>query len=101
MRAILNRSAAETIGREDAAIAEADGQQAGTTDLNGERVPVPRYSAILPTRAFEGDIEQTCLTAGQSAGNINAVRPAGEIVRMMTDEAVASLLRFAPARQVA
>jgi hypothetical protein len=32
---------------------------------------VPRYNAILPTRDFDGDIEQACLSAGQSAGNID------------------------------
>jgi hypothetical protein len=44
--------------------------------LNGQTIPVPRYSAILPTRDFNGDIEQACLTAGQSAGNIDEILPA-------------------------
>jgi len=96
MRAILNQGAREAIGREAEAIADAEGRAAGTTDLNGATIPVPRYSAILPTRGFRGDIEQTCLTAGQSAGNIDAVMPAAEIVRTMTREAIAALRRLTP-----
>jgi len=63
--------------------------------MNGQTIPVPRYSAILPTRDFKGDIEQTCLTAGESAGNISEILPAGEIVRRMTSEAKAVLDRLA------
>jgi NAD(P)H-dependent flavin oxidoreductase YrpB (nitropropane dioxygenase family) len=69
--------------------------------LNGEKIPVPRYSAILPTRNFECDIEQACLTAGQSAGNIDAILPAGEIVRRMTREAKAALDGLAAMREAA
>ena len=54
----------------------AKGQVIGSTVLNGQTIPGPRYSAILPTRDFDGDIEQACLTAGQSAGNINEILPA-------------------------
>ncbi|WP_308911160.1 NAD(P)H-dependent flavin oxidoreductase [Pseudokordiimonas caeni] len=92
MRTILNEGARAAVGREKAAVKEAAGQVIGTMRMGGETVPVPRYSALLPTRDFEGDIEQTCLTAGQSAGNIAEILPAAEIVRRMTDEA-ASILR--------
>jgi NAD(P)H-dependent flavin oxidoreductase YrpB (nitropropane dioxygenase family) len=79
------------LGREPEAIDEAEGQIIGSTVLNGRTIPAPRYSAILPTRDFNGDIEQACLTAGQSAGNIDEILPAGEIVRRMTREAKAAL----------
>jgi NAD(P)H-dependent flavin oxidoreductase YrpB (nitropropane dioxygenase family) len=101
MRAIVNDGARAALGRESEAIGEAAGQIIGSTVLNGHTIPAPRYSAILPTRDFEGDIEQTCLTAGQSAGNIDEILPAGEIVRRMTNEAKAALNRLVPLREAA
>jgi NAD(P)H-dependent flavin oxidoreductase YrpB (nitropropane dioxygenase family) len=62
---------------------------------------MPRYSAILPTRDFNGDIEQACLTAGQSAGNIGEILPAAEIIRRMTSEARAALDGLTAKRQAA
>ena len=98
MRTIVNDGARAAVGREAEAIAEAQGQIIGATLLNGQEIPVPRYSAILPTRDFKGDIEQACLTAGQSAGNIDEILPAGEIVRRMTREAQAALDALAAMR---
>ena len=95
MRAIVNDGARVALGREAEAIGDAKGQIIGSTVLNGQTIPVPRYSAILPTRDFNGDIEQACLTAGQSAGNIGEILPAGEIIRRMTSEAKAALDRLA------
>jgi NAD(P)H-dependent flavin oxidoreductase YrpB (nitropropane dioxygenase family) len=101
MRAILNEGARVALGREAEAIGDAKGEIIGSTVLNGQTIPVPRYSAILPTRDFNGDIEQVCLTAGQSAGNIEEILPAGEIVRRMTSEAKAALDRLAAKREAA
>jgi len=101
MRAIVNDGARAALGREADAIREAEGQVIGSTILNGQKIPVPRYSAILPTRDFDGDTEQACLTAGQSVGNIDEILPASEIVRQMTGEAKAALDRLAAARQAA
>ena len=101
MRAIVNDGARAALGREADAVKEAEGQVIGSTILNGQKIPVPRYSAILPTRDFDGDTEQACLTAGQSVGNIDEILPAGEIVRQMTGEAKAALDRLAAARQAA
>ena len=94
MRAIVNDGARAALGREAEAMKEAEGQVIGSTVLNGQTIPLPRYSAILPTPDFDGDIEQVCLTAGQSAGNIDEVLPAGEIVRRMTAEAKSVLHRL-------
>jgi NAD(P)H-dependent flavin oxidoreductase YrpB (nitropropane dioxygenase family) len=77
------------------------GLQAGTVTLGQERVSMPRFSAILPMRGFEGDIHQCCLTAGQSVGNIGSVLPAARIVREMTDGARAALVRNAMAERAA
>jgi NAD(P)H-dependent flavin oxidoreductase YrpB (nitropropane dioxygenase family) len=94
MRVIVNDGARAALGREAEAIKDAEGQFIGSTVLNGQTIPVPRYSAILPTPDFDGDIEQACLTAGQSAGNIDEILPAGEIVRRMTAEAKSVLRRL-------
>jgi NAD(P)H-dependent flavin oxidoreductase YrpB (nitropropane dioxygenase family) len=101
MRAIVNDGARTALGREPEAIADAEGQVIGSTVLNGQTIPLPRYSAILPTRDFNGDIEQACQTAGQSAGNIDTILPAGEIVRRMTSEAKAALDGLATGRKAA
>jgi len=101
MRAIINDGARVALGREAEAIKDAEGQLIGSTVLNGQTIPLPRYSAILPTRDFNGDIEQACLTAGQSAGNIDTILPAGEIVRRMTSEAKAALARLTAETEVA
>ncbi|SDA43256.1 NAD(P)H-dependent flavin oxidoreductase [Mesorhizobium qingshengii] len=95
MRAIVNDGARAALGREAEATRDAEGQVIGSTVLNGQTIPVPRYSAILPTPDFDGDIEQACLTAGQGAGNIDEVLPAGEIVRRMTAEAKSVVRRLA------
>ena len=101
MRAIVNDGARAALGRETEAIAEAAGDIVGSTVLNGQPIPLPRYSAILPTRDFAGDIEQVCLTAGQSVGNIEEILPAGEIVRRMTCEAQAALDALVAMRKAA
>jgi NAD(P)H-dependent flavin oxidoreductase YrpB (nitropropane dioxygenase family) len=101
MRALVNDGARVALGRELEAIRDAEGQIIGSTVLNGQRIPAPRYSAILPTREFDGDIEQACLTAGQSAGNIEEILPAGEIIRRMTIEAKAALDSLTAIREAA
>ena len=77
------------------------GLLAGAVTLGGERLPMPRYSAILPMRDFEGDIDQCCLTAGQGVGNIAGVLPAAQIVQEMTEGATRALGRFHAAGRAA
>lgn len=96
MRAIINDGLRQAVSGEAVPAGDAADTVIGTTILNGVRVPLPRYSAILPTRDFAGDIEQTCLTAGQSVGNIREVIPARRIVEEMMAEAEAALSRLAP-----
>ena len=57
MRTIVNDGAQVALGPEPEATEDAVGQIIGSTVRNGPTIPVPRYSAILPTRDFEGDIE--------------------------------------------
>jgi NAD(P)H-dependent flavin oxidoreductase YrpB (nitropropane dioxygenase family) len=101
MRVIVNDGARAALGRESEAIADAKDRTMGSTVLNGQKITLPRYSAILPTRDFEGDIEQAGLTAGQSVGNISEILPAREIIRRMMDEAKAALDALAAMRKAA
>ena len=87
IRALVNEAVRVSEGRVDAALAEAAGQLIGTTILGGQTMPVPRYSAILPTRAFNADLEWACLTAGECAADIRSVEPARAIIDRMMDEA--------------
>jgi NAD(P)H-dependent flavin oxidoreductase YrpB (nitropropane dioxygenase family) len=56
-----------------------------------EGEPVPRYSSMAVRDDVTGDVEAASLWAGQSVGLIHDVRPAGDIVRSLVDEAVSAL----------
>lgn len=96
VRALVNQAVRTAEGRAAAALEEAKGQTIGTTVLGGERVPVPRYSAMLPTRAFDADLEWACLTAGECAANIDAIEPANVVLGRMMTEARLALARCLP-----
>ncbi len=49
--------------------------------------PILRYSDALPKPGMTGDLEALALYAGQAAGLVKDVRPAGEIVRSLAAEA--------------
>lgn len=87
LRALVNKAVIKARGREAEALAESEGDIIGQMMLDGEIVPVPRYSAVLPTASFDADLEWACLTAGECAGGIKSVLPAGEIVLRMTADA--------------
>lgn len=53
-----------------------------------------RFSTDLPLRTTTGDLEAMALFAGQGAGGIHEVIPAGDRLRRMADEAAALLARF-------
>lgn len=91
LRTLINEAVRISAGREDEALAEAQGQTIGTTILGGQSMPVPRYSAILPTRAFDADLEWACLTAGETAANIQSIESAGDIIRNMMVEVEAAI----------
>jgi nitronate monooxygenase len=52
---------------------------------------VPRYSVTQPALDTEGDLEALALYAGQGVGLLRDVRPAGEIVRRLIEDAAAVL----------
>jgi nitronate monooxygenase len=56
--------------------------------------PVFRFSTSSPLCNTSGDMEALALYAGQICGAINRVRPAGEVVRGMVDEARRVLARI-------
>jgi len=57
--------------------------------------PIARYASSDPELGATGDLEALALYAGQSAGLIHEVLPAGEIVRRMAAEAELVLARLA------
>jgi NAD(P)H-dependent flavin oxidoreductase YrpB (nitropropane dioxygenase family) len=95
MRALVNKAVVTARGREAAALAESQSEIIGSVELGGNTVPVPRYSAILPTPEFKADLEWSCLTAGECAADIHSIEPAGDLVRQMSIEASRILERLA------
>ena len=52
---------------------------------------IQRYGSDAPRLGATGDVEAMSMYAGQSVGLVHDVRPAGEIVRQLADEAAAAL----------
>jgi nitronate monooxygenase len=57
------------------------GDDAGVVRMGGMEVPVARFAPMPPTRDSTGAIDAMPFYAGQSAGAVTAIRPAGEVVR--------------------
>jgi NAD(P)H-dependent flavin oxidoreductase YrpB (nitropropane dioxygenase family) len=93
MRVLVNDAVRTSQGRIDAALEEAAGQVIGTTVLGGQTVPVPRYSALLPTRAFDADLDWACLTMGECAASIGDIKSVRAIIDAMMEEATQVLGR--------
>jgi NAD(P)H-dependent flavin oxidoreductase YrpB (nitropropane dioxygenase family) len=55
-------------------------ERAGIFRIAGAEIPAPRFGPQAPTRESTGAIEAMPFYAGQSAGAVDAVRPAAEIV---------------------
>ena len=59
---------------------------------SGETFELPRYAGGgSPLVGFEGDLDYPAMWAGASVEVVNDVRPAGEIVRRLVDDATAAL----------
>lgn len=88
IRVIRNRVVNEWSGRELEAEASSEpGQVIGQTVVGSQAIPMPKFSALLPTPDTTGDFEEMCLIAGESADLIHEVRPANEIIATMINEA--------------
>jgi NAD(P)H-dependent flavin oxidoreductase YrpB (nitropropane dioxygenase family) len=77
------------------------GARPGESDIvahAADGTPIPRYHVTQPHPALVGDQEALALYAGQSAGLVRDIRPAGEIVRgLAIDAATALRINFMPA----
>ncbi|HEY9814951.1 MAG TPA: nitronate monooxygenase [Candidatus Obscuribacterales bacterium] len=89
MRVIRNRAVHQWSDRVSEAMDHSHAHPSiGTTIMGGQTVPLPKFSVILPMPDTTGDFEEMCLTAGESSGNITAIKSAKDIVREMENEAV-------------
>ena len=59
----------------------------GTTRIGCNESPVPRFMGLPQNRHESGDLHSMGMLAGQSAGLVHDVRPAGELVREIVAEA--------------
>ena len=74
-----------------------EGEPIGTNRSPFREVEIPRYASFMPTPWFEGDIDLGPMWAGESAALVDAVLPAGEIVRRIAAEADEVLARVSGA----
>jgi NAD(P)H-dependent flavin oxidoreductase YrpB (nitropropane dioxygenase family) len=98
-RVLRNRlvSEWEAAGRPGPGAKPGEGTVIGRTRRpDGSTVEILRYSATMPTGAFEGDIELAGLWAGQSAALVHDIKPAGDIVRELARDADAILAERGP-----
>ncbi|GCE30425.1 2-nitropropane dioxygenase [Dictyobacter alpinus] len=88
MRVIRNRVVEEWAGQETRVVYDPNPTTfIGQTRIGGQEVPLPKFSALLPTPDTTGDWEEMCFTAGECSGLINEVKPAADIVHEMMEEA--------------
>ena len=80
----------EAAGRPPPGSRPGEGEMVAVTDADGQGIT--RYATTSPRIGVSGDVEALPQWAGQSIGLIDVVRPAGEIVRTLADEAAAALL---------
>jgi nitronate monooxygenase len=76
-----------------------DSDRPGTDDIVAETedgTPVRRYEDSLAVPGMTGDVEELPLYAGQSAGGVEDVAPADEVVAALADETDEALERVAP-----
>jgi len=59
----------------------------GHTVIAGQQMPLQRFMGFPPNVDATGDIESMDLLTGQSVGLVREIKPAGDIVRELVDEA--------------
>jgi nitronate monooxygenase len=92
-----------TFDRWDAAGRPPSGQRPGEGDVPARQpngTPLPRYSFDSPLPGASGDIEATCLYAGQSAGLVRDIVPAGALVKRIVAEAESALSSASALRRI-
>lgn len=93
-RALRNKAIQEweAAGRPPNGQRPGEGTIIGTmTRVDGTVVEIPRYASFMTTPAFQGDIEYAPLWAGESCGQVNDIKPAGQIVLDIVREAEEAL----------
>jgi nitronate monooxygenase/enoyl-[acyl-carrier protein] reductase II len=61
--------------------------------VGGQMVDLPAYSIFMPMEGFEGDMDRSCLYAGQSCELVNDLQPAADLVTTIAAEAEQALKR--------
>jgi NAD(P)H-dependent flavin oxidoreductase YrpB (nitropropane dioxygenase family) len=64
-----------------------DEPEVGRTVVGGRPMPVLRFMGLPPNCDASGDIDSMDLLAGQGVGLIDQIRPAGQIVRQLMEDA--------------
>jgi NAD(P)H-dependent flavin oxidoreductase YrpB (nitropropane dioxygenase family) len=59
----------------------------GQTVIGGQAMPVPRFTSMPPNDEARGDIDSMALLAGQSVGLVREIKPAGQIVHELVEQA--------------
>ena len=83
-----------TFKRWDAAGRPSPGSRPGEGDVVGrypDGTEVVRYASSSPKADMAGEIEATSMWAGQSVGLIETIKPAGDVVRELAEEAARAL----------
>jgi nitronate monooxygenase len=83
-----------TFERWDAAGRPSSGSRPGEGDVvarTADGSQVVRYASSSPRADVDGDIEATSMWAGQSAGLVDTIKPAGDVVRELAEEAAQAL----------
>jgi nitronate monooxygenase len=87
----------------DAAGRPPSGQRPGESEVVAQQpdgTALLRYDDASASPGATGEIEATCLYAGQSAGLVHDIVPAGELVRRIGTEAEAALTRAGSLRRI-
>jgi nitronate monooxygenase len=98
-RVLPNRTIAqwERAGRPESGKRPGEGEVIGHSRRGDLEIPLVRYGVHNPSGFVEGDVEGMALYAGQSAGLVNDLLPAAEVVRRIEAEARAAIAnRLAP-----
>ena len=59
----------------------------GLTAIGGQAMPVLRFVSMPPNGEASGDIDAMDLLAGQGVGLVREIKPAGQIVHELVEEA--------------
>lgn len=97
-RVLRNPLIAEYEGREDEAPGDLTGEPLiGSTVLGGQRLPMHRFSNLIPTPGAEGDLSLMAMPAGEGVGLVGSVMGAADVVEAMVRQAAEVLARVGPA----